>query len=52
MSETNAVVGVFNSHTQAETSIKELQQAGFDMQKLSIVGNRRFTPIHAENSKA
>ncbi len=38
MSEHNAAVGVFNSHTEAETSIKELQQAGFDMTKLSIVG--------------
>ena len=26
------------SHLEAETSIKELQLAGFDMRKLSIVG--------------
>src|ERR1035441_4065246 len=38
MTEYNAVVGIFNSHTEAETSIKELQRAGFDMKKLSIVG--------------
>jgi uncharacterized membrane protein len=38
MSEQNAVVGIFNSHIDAETSIKELQKAGFDMKKLSIVG--------------
>ena len=38
MSENNAVVGIFNSHTEAEKSIKELQKAGFDMKKLSIVG--------------
>jgi uncharacterized membrane protein len=38
MSEQNAVVGIFNSHTEAEKSIKELQQSGFDMKKLSIVG--------------
>lgn len=38
MSEQNAVVGIFNTHIQAETSIKELQRAGFDMKKLSIVG--------------
>jgi hypothetical protein len=38
MSEQNAVVGIFKSHIDAETSIKELQQAGFDMKKLSIVG--------------
>jgi hypothetical protein len=39
----NAVVGVFNSHTEAETSIKELQLAGFDMKKLSIVGKDYHT---------
>ena len=38
MSEQNAEVGVFNTHTEAETSIKELQRFGFDMKKLSIVG--------------
>jgi uncharacterized membrane protein len=38
MAEHNAVVGIFDSHTKAETSIKELQRAGFDMKKLSIVG--------------
>jgi hypothetical protein len=31
MSEHNAVAGVFNTHTEAETGIKELQRAGFDM---------------------
>ena len=38
MADHNAVVGIFDSHINAETSIKELQQAGFDMKKLSIVG--------------
>ena len=38
MSDQNAVIGIFNTHTEAETSIKELQRAGFDMKKLSIVG--------------
>lgn len=38
MRESNAVVGIFVSHLEAEASIKELQQAGFDMKKLSIVG--------------
>src|SRR5512141_677096 len=38
MANDDAVVGVFNSHTEAETSIKELQRAGFNMKKLSIVG--------------
>jgi hypothetical protein len=38
MSEQNAVIGIFNSHIEAEKSIKGLQQSGFDMKKLSIVG--------------
>ncbi len=38
MSEKNAVVGIFKTHIEAESSIKELQQSGFDMKKLSIVG--------------
>ena len=46
MSEHNAVVGIFNSHTEAETSIKELQRAGFDMKKLSIVGKDYHTEEH------
>ena len=43
MAENNAVVGIYNSHTEAEASIKELQRSGFDMKKLSIVG-RTITP--------
>ncbi|MDD5287019.1 MAG: hypothetical protein PHD54_14295 [Desulfuromonadaceae bacterium] len=46
MSEQNAVIGIFNSHTEAETSIKELQKAGFDMKKLSIVGKDYHTEEH------
>ena len=46
MAENNAVVGIFNSHTEAETSIKELQKAGFDMKKLSIVGKDYHTEEH------
>lgn len=38
MTQQNAVVGVFDSHLEAQTSIKELLDAGFDMTKLSIVG--------------
>jgi uncharacterized membrane protein len=38
MAEHNAVVGIFDSHLKAETSIRELQRSGFDMKKLSIVG--------------
>jgi uncharacterized membrane protein len=46
VAENNAVVGIFNSHTEAETSIKELQKAGFDMKKLSIVGKDYHTEEH------
>lgn len=46
MAERNAVVGVFNTHTEAETSIKELQLAGFNMKKLSIVGRDYHTEEH------
>ncbi len=46
MSEINAVVGIFNTHIEAETSIKELQQAGFVMKKLSIVGKDYHTEEH------
>jgi len=43
MSETNAVVAIYDSHTQAEEAVKELQKSGFDMKKLSIVGKGYFT---------
>jgi hypothetical protein len=46
MNERNAVVGIFNNHPEAETSIKELQRAGFDMKKLSIVGKDFHTEEH------
>jgi hypothetical protein len=46
MSEHNAVVGIFNTHTEAEKSIKELQISGFDMKKLSIVGKDYHTEEH------
>jgi len=38
MTKNNSVVAIFKSHSGAEAAIKELQQAGFDMKKLSIVG--------------
>jgi uncharacterized membrane protein len=46
MNEQNAVVAIFHSHTEAEMSIKELQHAGFDMKKLSIVGKDFHTEEH------
>jgi uncharacterized membrane protein len=39
----NAVVAIYNSHTEAEEAVKELQKAGFNMRKLSIVGKGYHT---------
>jgi len=38
MSETNSIVVVYRSHSDAEAGVKELQRAGFDMEKLSTLG--------------
>jgi uncharacterized membrane protein len=46
MSKTNSVVAVFESHDQAESAIRELQNDGFDMKKLSIVGKDTHTEEH------
>ena len=46
MSKQNSVVAVFESHTQAEDAVRELQESGFDMKKLSIVGKDYHTDEH------
>jgi uncharacterized membrane protein len=46
MTENNAVVAIFKSHTEAEAAVNELQQSGFDMKKLSIVGRDQHTDEH------
>ncbi|AFM39725.1 hypothetical protein Desaci_0664 [Desulfosporosinus acidiphilus SJ4] len=46
MSKGNSVVSVFNTHQEAEEGIKELQKAGFDMKKLSVVGKDYHTDEH------
>ena len=47
MSETNnSVVAMFNTHTEAEEAVKELQKGGFDMKKLSIVGKDYHSEEH------
>ena len=43
MTRKNSCVATFNTHTEAENAIKELQKAGFDMKKLSIVGKDPHT---------
>ncbi len=40
----HSVVAIFNAHTEAEEAVKNLQKAGFDMTKLSIIGK----DCHAE----
>jgi uncharacterized membrane protein len=46
MSKQNSVVAIFESHTQAEDAVRELQKDGFDMKKLSIVGKDYHTDEH------
>jgi uncharacterized membrane protein len=43
MSEVNAVVAIYETHSQAEEAVKELQRSGFDMKKMSIVGRDYHT---------
>ncbi len=46
MAKENAAVAVYNTHTEAEAAIKELQKSGIDMKKLSILGKE----YHAEEN--
>jgi len=46
MNKNNSIVPIYPSHTAAEAAIKELQQSGFDMKKLSIVGRDEHTDEH------
>ena len=46
MNKNNSIVAIYPSHTSAETAVKELQQSGFDMKKLSIVGRDYHTVEH------
>ena len=46
MSETNAVVAIYEAHTGAEEAIKELQRAGIDLHTLSIVGKDTHADEH------
>ncbi|MFH1602675.1 MAG: hypothetical protein ABIH03_02075 [Pseudomonadota bacterium] len=45
MNRNNSIVATYPSHTAAEAAIKELQQSGFDMKKLSIVGRDYHTDV-------
>lgn len=46
MNNDNAVIATFDTHTQAENAVKELQTSGFDMKKLSILGKGYHTEEH------
>ena len=46
MNKDNSIVAIYPSHTAAEAAVKELQQSGFDMKKLSIVGRDYHTDEH------
>ncbi len=46
MSERNAVVAVYSTHSGAEEAVKELQRTGIDMTTLSIVGRDSNTDEH------
>ena len=43
MTDTNAVIAVYETHSGAENAVKELQKSGFDMKKLSVVGKDYHT---------
>ena len=46
MDSNNSIVATYPSHTAAEAAVKELQQSGFDMKKLSIIGRDYHTDEH------
>jgi hypothetical protein len=46
MPDNNVVVAVYNSHTEAEGAVKDLQKSGFDLRKLSIVARDYQTEEH------
>jgi hypothetical protein len=41
-----SVVAIYPTHLAAEAAVKDLQQSGFDMKKLSIVGRDYHTDEH------
>jgi uncharacterized membrane protein len=42
----NVVVAVYDTHAEAEQTVKELQKSGFDMKKLSIVAKNPHAEEH------
>ena len=46
MNQNNSIVAIYPTHTAAEAAVKALQESGFDMKKLSIVGRDYHTDEH------
>ncbi|MBW4692699.1 MAG: DUF1269 domain-containing protein [Lyngbya sp. HA4199-MV5] len=46
MTDKHEVVSLFPSHVEAETAVIDLQKAGFDVQKISIIGKDYQTTEH------
>jgi hypothetical protein len=42
----NVVVAVYDTHEQAEQTVRKLQESGFDMKKLSIVAKNPHAEEH------
>jgi uncharacterized membrane protein len=42
-----SVVAIYDTHTDAEAALKDLQKAGLDMKRLSIIGKDFHTEEHA-----
>lgn len=45
-SKNSATIAIYETHELADRAVKELQQAGFDMNRLSIVGKGYHTEEH------
>src|ERR1700742_2988810 len=43
MADTNGVIAVYEAHSTADDAVKELQKAGFNMKKLSVVSKDYHT---------
>jgi len=46
MNKNDSIVAIYPSHLAAEAAVKDLQQSGFDMKKLSVVGSDYQTDQH------
>ena len=46
MNQNDSIVAIYPTHTAAEAAVKALQESGFDMKKLSIVGRDYHTDEH------